>query len=450
MDQSAPAHLLVVDNDFEVRKLFGTMLHRQQYRVSSAASGAEAFAVIAKDQPDLIILDHFLPDTSGEAMLGRLRADPRTRETPVIFLTSDDSMPRFRSVMELGADDFLAKPAAPADLADAVAAQLTKWRQRARRREAALGQSGATRQGAPAMVNAAAANPAAAPPGYTITATLGKGGTATAYLARHHERAGQCVLKVISAAGMADPEVMGRFHLEGAVLSRINHPNVVRVYEYGAGNDETHGHPWMAMELVDGGALKQMLGQPWERYEALRLMLKLGRALQAVHGAGVIHRDLKPDNIMLRADSLEPVLLDFGAAFDQRSEAQGNPRITQSGNVLGTPSYMAPEVIAGLPAQAASDIYACGVVFYELLTGERPFDAPDITELMRQHMGCPVPRLPDRHAAFQPLLDRLLAKNPHDRPRDGARMASDITALWCALTGDMPVLAPANHLSYAS
>jgi CheY-like chemotaxis protein len=442
MNQSAPAHLLIVDDDFEVRKLFGTVLHRQHYRVSSAASGAEAFALIAEDQPDLIILDHFLPDTSGEAILGRLRADPRTHETPVIFLTIDDSMPRFRSVMELGADDFLTKPAAPRDLSDAVAAQLTKSRQRTRRREAALTACQPSRQPG-VTLHGAAANPiaGAAPPGYTILSTLGRGGTATAYLARHHERAGQCVLKIISKAGMADPEVAGRFALEGAVLSRINHPNVVRVYEQG----EIGGHAWLAMELVDGGTLKQMLGQPWERYEALRLMLKLGRALQAVHGAGVIHRDLKPDNILLRADSLEPVLLDFGAAFDLRSTLQ----LTQAGNVLGTPSYMAPEVIAGLPAQAASDIYACGVMFYELLTGERPFEAPDITELMRQHMGCPVPRLPERHGAFQPLLDRLLAKNPHDRPRDGARMASDITALWCALTGDMPVLAPAAHLSYA-
>ena len=432
MDPSNPAHLLIVDDDYATRNQLGTVLQRQHYRVSAAASGAQAFAVIDEDHPDLIILDHALPDTSGEAMLSRLRADLRTANTPVIFLTIDDSMTCLRTVMQLGADDFLIKPTPAGELCDAVAAQLAKWRLRARRREAA---PAAAPPAGPSAV-------AGVPPGYEITATLGKGGTATAYLARCDARPGECVLKVISSAGMADPEVVARFALEGAVLARINHPNVVRVYEHGV----IGGHAYLAMELVSGGSLKQMLGQPWERYEALRLMLKLGRALQAVHSAGVIHRDLKPDNIMLRADSLEPVLLDFGAALDLR----GHLGLTQAGNILGTPSYLAPEVIAGMPAQAASDIYACGVVFYELLTGERPFVCSDMTELMRQHMGMPVPRLPARHAAFQPLLDRLLAKNPIDRPRDGARMAGDVTALWCALTGDMPVLAPTSQLMHIS
>ena len=424
MPERHPEHVLIVDDDYAIRNYYGKLLQRQNYRVSAAVNARDAQALIAADCPDLVILDHYLPDSSGEQLLRELRGQARTRQLPVIFLSVDDSAARFRAVMNLGADDYLTKPAEARELTEAVATQLHKHRRR-------TGKHGAARSGA---APEAAALPGV-PPAYRVSGTLGMGGTATAYLARCAAHPGDCVVKTIHLAGDLNPDIAERFSREGELLARVVHPNVVRVYEYGYAHGdprgEPGGHAYLAMEYIAGGSLKQMLGSPWEPAEALRLMHKVAQGLGAVHAAGVIHRDLKPDNIMLRANSLEPVLLDFGAAKDLLDDHQH----TLAGTVIGTPSYMAPEVIAGQPAAPATDVYACGAMLYELLTGARPYAATNMTALLHQHLTYPIPRLPSRQAIFQPLLERLLAKSPLDRPRDGAALAEEIGTLWNQLTG---------------
>jgi len=285
-------------------------------------------------------------------------------------------------------------------LVAAVAMQLRKQRQR---RGARLG--GARAELAPGV-----------PPAYRVTGIIAKGGSATAYLARHEERGEDCVVKVLDAT---DPELIAGFAREGALLKRIAHANVVRMHEYG----QWQGRHYMALEYVAGGTLKQLMGAPWQGAEAMRVILKVARGLSAVHAAGVVHRDIKPDNILLRFNSLEPVLLDFGTATEQDA-------LAQAGAILGTPSYMAPEVIGGKAALPASDVYACGVMLYELLTGAKPYAAADVTALLALHLEAPVPRLPERDAVFQPLLDRMLAKDPQQRLRDGTEMAAALVKLW--------------------
>ena len=300
--------------------------------------------------------------------------------------------------MDRGADDFLVKPVQPRELSDAVAAQLRK----SRLRPAA----------APPRRAAAVAG---VPPAYRVKGTLAQGGSATAYIARNDAQSVDCVVKVIPLADNLDAEIVARFSREGGLLERLSHPNIVRIYEHGVQD----GHAFLAMEYVAGGTLKQLLGAPWEVPQALGLVLKLARGLSAVHAAGVVHRDLKPDNVLLRAESLDPVLLDFGAARDLHNDHQ----ITAAGTILGTPSYMAPEIIEGAHAVPASDVYACGVMLYELITGAKPYVADNATALMYQHVKFPIPLLPRRHAAAQSLLAALLAKNPRDRPMDGAALA---------------------------
>jgi DNA-binding response OmpR family regulator/tRNA A-37 threonylcarbamoyl transferase component Bud32 len=436
MPTGHPEHVLIVDDDYAVRTYFGTLLQRRNYRVSAAEDADGARSLISADCPDLVILDHHLPDCTGEQLLGELRGDQRTRQLPVIFLSTDKSAARFRAVMNLGADDYLTKPAKPSELFEAVSAQLTKHRRRFAPR-AATAADGAYADD-PATYGLAAARLRAArppqttgvPPEYRVVGVLGQGASATAYLARHQAQADDCVVKVIPLAHSPNADSAARFSREGRLLERIGHPNVVRLYAHGLQD----GHAYLAMEYVAGGTLRHRLGQPWDPLEALGVVMKVARGLAAVHALGVVHRDLKPDNIMLREGGLEPVLLDFGVAKDLRDDHH----LTVAGTILGTPNYMAPEIIAGQPVSPATDVYACGAMFYEMLTGSKPFVSGTIRELLHQHLKYPIPRLPRRQAAFQPLLDRLLAKSPQERPVDGAAMAMLLAEFRAALTRRTP------------
>ena len=389
-------HILVVDDDAALRNYIGLQLQRFNHRVSSAGSGESALEMARHERPDLIILDHYLPDMTGEEVLGALRVDELMRPIPVIFLTIDGSQKRFRALMNAGADDFLAKPVKPQELADAVSAQLRKSHLRSGRHQVLPELPGL-------------------PDGYEILGTLGTGGTATAYLARHEERQAQRVIKTMRLGDDPDLAVLDRFAREGTLLERLVHPNIVRMYDHGV----REGYAYLVMEYLAGGSLKQMIGHAWTPEDALGLLAKVADALGVVHAAGIVHRDIKPDNIMLRDASLEPVLVDFGAAKDLTGPQQA---VTQNAVILGTPNYMAPEVIRGEACVPASDVYACGVMLYELLTGTKPYVAGNATALLHQHLEYPIPLLPSRLAKYKPLLDALLAKRAADRPADGAAL----------------------------
>jgi DNA-binding response OmpR family regulator len=389
-------HILVVDDDAALRNYIGLQLQRFNHRVSSAGSGESALEMARHERPDLIILDHYLPDMTGEEVLGALRVDETMRPIPVIFLTIDGSQARFRALMNAGADDFLAKPVKPQELADAVSAQLRKSQLRSGRHQVLPELPGL-------------------PDGYELLGTLGTGGTATAYLARHAEREAQRVIKTMRLGDDPDLAVLDRFAREGTLLERLAHPNIVRVYDHGV----REGYAYLVMEYLAGGSLKQMIGHAWTPEDALGLLAKVADALGVVHAAGIVHRDIKPDNIMLRDASLEPVLVDFGAAKDLTGPQQA---VTQNAVILGTPNYMAPEVIRGEACVPASDVYACGVMLYELLTGAKPYVAGNATALLHQHLEYPIPLLPSRLAKYKPLLDALLAKKAADRPADGTAL----------------------------
>jgi CheY-like chemotaxis protein/tRNA A-37 threonylcarbamoyl transferase component Bud32 len=406
MSNKTPDHVLIVDDDYAVRNYIGTFLQRQRYRVSSAVDARTALKLIDQDRPDVMILDHYLPDMTGEDLLDVLRNDEDTKPLPVILLTIDGSRTRFRSSMNRGADDFLTKPVKPKELSDAVAAQLRKHK---------------LRQSKPGVLTTPVQRVPGLPPAYRVLGTLAQGGSATAYIARSEALSADCVVKIIPLSDHLSDEAIARFSREGSILKRLSHPNIVRLHEHGVYGE----YAYLAMEYLSGGTLKQLMGAPWEARESLRLVLKLAQGLSMVHAAGVIHRDIKPDNVMLRADSLEPVLVDFGASKDLLNDSQR----TAAGTIMGTPSYMAPEIITGKGAVPASDVYACGVLLYELLTGSKPFVANHPNEILHQHLKSPIPPLPQRLAPLQPLLTALMAKNAVDRPASGDAMAALVAAL---------------------
>jgi tRNA A-37 threonylcarbamoyl transferase component Bud32 len=261
-----------------------------------------------------------------------------------------------------------------------------------------------------------AAAPEDGPPpiaGYRLIKELCRSGRATLYLA-HSDEVGEAVaLKVHghrALDGLSDVE-RERFMRECRLLAQMNHRAIADVYDFGI-TPECH---WLALEYFPCGSLKARLAHPLTEAETVGYVRQIAEALGAIHAAGIVHRDLKPSNVMLRADD-SLALIDFGLA----RPALKDSNVTARNVRVGSPSYMAPEQIEGLPPDHRCDLYALGVLFYELLTGSLPFNAETVPEILAQHLRARPPRLPARLAHYQPLMDSLLAKTPPDRPASAA------------------------------
>ena len=239
---------------------------------------------------------------------------------------------------------------------------------------------------------------------YAALEHLGHGGMAQVYLARHRASGERHVLKMLPIE--ANEDALQRFLQEYALIAQVGHPHVVRIHGQGFGTRCAY----IAMEHLPGGTLRDRLRSGIASEDALRFVQQVALALEAIHARGIIHCDLKPENLMFRDDGTL-VLTDFGIAMQPGTE------LTPSapGEVYGTPYYMSPEQARGAPLDARSDLYALGIIAFEMLAGVKPFSAARADAVVRQHLHAPVPRLPEALSDLQPLLERLLAKSPADR-----------------------------------
>jgi hypothetical protein len=280
--------------------------------------------------------------------------------------------------------------------------------------------------GLPGMPTLPAPSDSARPviPGYEILGELGRGGMGVVYKARHLELERLVALKMVLAGGHASPTELARFRSEAKAVASLQHPHIVQIHEIG----EAEGRPFFSLELVEGGSLADRLdGTPWPGRKAAALVETLARAVQAAHERGIIHRDLKPANVLLTADG-QPKVTDFGLA----KHLEGEQGQTQSGAILGTPSYMAPEQAAGKSKDIgpATDVYALGAVLYELLTGRPPFRAETPLDTLRQVVG-EEPLPPSRLNAKVPrdletICLKALAKAPGRRYATARELAEDL------------------------
>ena len=271
-------------------------------------------------------------------------------------------------------------------------------------------------------------------PGATATATrnryevieeLGRGGMGIVYRARDGVLERDVALKQLPAELGHDEGLATRFRQEARVLAKLAHPHVVQVFDL----VEDGGGMWMAMELVEGSSLAELLDErgALPMGELVTLAVPMARAMAYAHASGVIHRDFKPDNVMLAAGSV-PKVMDFGIA----KLARQAPQLTQEGSILGSPAYMSPEQAAGRGADSRADVYAFGVTLYQMATGTFPFEG-DTAEVLGQHLTQPPPpptqRVPGLPAAFEALVLEMLAKEPDDRPADMEAVASRLESI---------------------
>jgi len=253
---------------------------------------------------------------------------------------------------------------------------------------------------------------------YHIIEQLGEGGMATVFRADDTRLERDVAIKVIRKDNFSPnalQEVLKRFEREAKALASLSHSHIVKVFDYG----EYDGAPYLVMEFVPAGTLKEHTGSPMPWSQAARLLLPIARALAYAHERGFIHRDVKPSNILI-TDTGDPMLTDFGIA--KILEAEGATTLTGTGVGIGTPEYMAPEQGTGQNIDARADVYALGVVFYEMLTGRRPYEADTPMAVMLKHVTDPLPRPreynPDLPDVVEGVLLKALAKQPEDRYAD--------------------------------
>ncbi|MDQ3369774.1 MAG: serine/threonine protein kinase, partial [Myxococcota bacterium] len=271
---------------------------------------------------------------------------------------------------------------------------------------------------------------------YVIERFLGAGAMGEVYAGQHPLIGKRVAIKVLRRALAASPEAAERFVREARAVNHIDHPNVIDVFAFGRTSDD---RLYLVMDLVEGRTLRAAVEQgPLEVATALDVLGQIADALDAAHTRGVVHRDLKPDNVMLGGGASPQVqVLDFGIAklVAAGTAAQpGNGTLTGQGTWLGTPGYMAPEQWSSDGAGPASDRYALGVIAFELLSGKLPFQATSLPQMMEQHFRAPVPALSARgaiaaHATFDPVLARAMAKDPDARFESAAALVAALRAV---------------------
>ena len=483
--------LLVVDDVEDNREILRRRLKRYGYEVETAENGRQALERVRERRFDLVLLDILMPEVDGYQVLEALKQDPETRDIPVIMISALDDLSSVVRCIERGAEDHLPKPFDPVLLRARINASLEKKRLRDTEleylervkeviRAATAMEEGTYQPGSLSRlgsdsdelsrlarvfdgmalkvrerearlkdrvrdlrreIEAARATPRAVDAlvdggnlrtgqqfaeRYEILATVGSGGMGSVYRARDLELDEEVAIKTLKHQFVTDETLIGRFKQEIRLARRLSHGNVVRTHDFG----QWRGVYYLTMEYVEGITVRELIdtrGQ-LEVSSTLAIGSQLTDALRAAHEQGIIHRDIKPQNLLLDADGVLKVM-DFGIA----RLAEKTSTLTEAGLVVGTPSYMSPEQLLSEAIDARSDLFAVGVVLYECLTAALPFEAAApvalIAKILSEEPLAPRSLNGEIPAALSDLVLSLLAKDRANRVQTAAELAERLRGL---------------------
>ena len=375
-----------------------------------APEAASLARFVEERNPDAVILqidfgDEALASAGLAHLTQMLRAQPNTY---CIILAEQGSELSAVRALKCGAKDYL--PLARITR-DALLKAVTD----------ACAKPEAADMAAQALLSPAGDVPSIRVPGYTIVKEIATSNFSSVYLARSARLRRNVVLKVMSRGTTArELDDAERFQREYEIISSIAHRAIAEIYDFGA----LPQHQYLALEYIPCGDLRDRLRNPMSIDESLYYLRAIAEALRVIHVFGILHRDLKPANVMLREDN-SPVLIDFGLARRSMEDAG----MTGAGQVLGSPYYISPEQSQGHRVDARTDLYSLGVMFYEMLTGQRPYSGRSAMAIMAQHATSPVPTLPANVALQQALLDRLMAKQLEERYTSAEELLADLGPL---------------------
>jgi CheY-like chemotaxis protein/tRNA A-37 threonylcarbamoyl transferase component Bud32 len=485
------ARILIVDDGAENREVLRRRLEREGHAVETAENGRRALELVAERPYDLVLLDVLMPELDGYAVLDALKGSPATRDIPVIMISALDELEGIVRCIERGAEDYLHKPFDPVLLRARINASLDKKRMRDQEVEylrevnrvieaASAVEGGHYRPGALAEVTRrddelghlarvfdsmaqqikareerlrdrvrdlrqeiewarrdskeadSALDGGNLRSGdnfaqrYEIIAVMGRGGMGTVYRAKDLELEEEVAIKTLRPEFVSDKTLLARFKDEIRLARRLSDASIVRTHDFG----EWSGVCFLTMECVQGITIRELIDTRGRLgvSATLAIATQLAHSLAVAHAHGVIHRDIKPQNLLVDEAGVLKVM-DFGVArLAERSTAN-----TEAGLVIGTPAYMPPEQLMGEPVDARSDLYAAGVVLYECLTGQLPFQAGSVISLVAKLLK-EEPRPPhDVNQEIPPALSalvlRLLAKRPEDRVQTAVELGLQLAAL---------------------
>ncbi len=395
----ASTRILVVADDPDVGRWLQELLELQPQSSQIAVEDSAAFdqrpvSSTARSFDLLISVLDFSPESADESLAWIERALAPPGAPPLLVVADNGDELAATGTLHRGATDYL-----PRDLLDpGLLAGSLKLVRNARR----AASSGRDEPRKPPIPPLPQRLPRDLIPRYMLLDTLGESMRATVYLAHSEALDRHVALKVSGINDDSEPH----FAREFEAVSALRDPAVVDIYDYGV----HEGREFIAMEYFPCGDLKARLLNPISIEESLRYVERIAQALSVVHARGMVHRDLKPPNIMLRENG-EVVLIDFGIAKTLESGAGS----TRTGVLRGSPYYMSPEQAQGEELDARSDLYSLGVIFYEMLTGSKPYVAATAMEVLQQHVNRDVPELAPEFARCQALLEGLMAKDRNER-----------------------------------
>jgi DNA-binding NarL/FixJ family response regulator len=385
-----------------------------QVTTAPASDPASLVRFVQERAPDTVLLQidfghEALASTGLNHMMQMLRAQPTLH---CIVLAEHGSELSAVRALKCGAKDYLPLARITRDL---LLKAIT---------EACAKQEAAT-LAAEALLTPASDTPSIRVPGYSIVKEIATSNFSSVFLARSDRLRRNVVLKVMSRGTSArELDDADRFQREYEIISSIAHRAIAEIYDFGS----LPQHQYLAMEYIPCGDLRDRLRNPMSIDESLYYLRSIAEALRVIHVFGILHRDLKPANVMLREDN-SPVLIDFGLARRSLEDSA----TTGAGQVLGSPYYISPEQSQGQKVDARTDLYSLGVMFYEMLTGQRPYSGRSAVAIMAQHATAPVPRLPDNVALQQALIDRLMAKELSGRYTSADELLADLGPLVAAV-----------------
>ncbi len=403
-----PAQLptaVVVDDDEAIANLVRLMVSNQcAARVFT--SPQDAVASVLQDPPNLVITDYSMPEWSGQRVIREIRRHLDASRVPIMVLSAVGDEDQILRCFQEGANEYLMKPAQKGELRAKVSLLLNRTRPVEAPSDPTVDLTGKHFAG------------------YDVEALVGQGGMGKVYAARAPD--GQRVaLKVLAPDLQHDTASLERFLREAQHLKSISHPNIARFVDMG----QDHMRYYLCMELVSGTSLAQHLATqgPLTDGQTLHLAAQVTAALQALHNAGLTHRDIKPHNILRTPDG-DMKLVDFGLVRGARDKA-----ITRTNVIIGSAAYLPPEASAGGAVDIRGDIYALGVVLYEAATGRQPFTGEmDFDVIMAHRFDAPPPPWEVRQGldpALGHLILTLLNKDPRARPQTPDALLSQVLAL---------------------
>jgi len=394
--------VLVADDDPMWRTLLDQNIRRWGYEVVTAEDGRKAWELLQENKaPRVAILDWQMPELDGVEICRRIRRSLNLPFIYTIILTGRGTPEDMVAGLESGADDYIVKPVDMAILRSRLTA---------------------------AVRIVQAVPPPRQIPGYQLLGRLGAGAMATVYKARQISLDRVVAVKVLPKTSSQKPEFVERFYAEGRAAAKLNHPNIVAALDVGRHGD-TH---YFVMEYVEGHSVYEHLVRegPYSEAEALQMAIQIAAALEHAHQAGLIHRDVKPKNILITKAGVAK-LADMGLA---RAVSDREAAETEAGRAFGTPYYISPEQIrADMDIDHRADLYGFGATLYHMVTGKAPFEGPDVATVLRKHLREPL--VPPDHVnpalsnGISEIVELCMAKSPAKRYATATDLIEDLKAV---------------------